>query len=47
MLAALAMPIVMLVWVYFAYAVIVFRQRGKEIVDGPPMTGNAGSRPPG
>ncbi len=40
-LAALATPIVMMVWVYFAYAVTVFRQQGDVIVDGPPITAHA------
>jgi cytochrome c oxidase subunit 2 len=37
-LAALAMPVLTLIWVYFAYAVANFRQRGAQIVDGPPIT---------
>jgi cytochrome c oxidase subunit II len=40
-LTTLAFPVAALVWVYFAYAAAVFRQRGEEIVDGPPLTGNA------
>jgi len=39
-LTALATPIVLLIWVYFAYAVTVFRQSGSAIVDGPPITGH-------
>jgi cytochrome c oxidase subunit 2 len=39
-LAALATPIVMMIWVYFGYAALVFRQRGEVIVDGPPITGH-------
>ena len=39
-LTALATPIVLLIWVYFAYAVRVFRNRGTAVVDGPPITGN-------
>jgi cytochrome c oxidase subunit 2 len=39
-LTALAVPIVMLIWVYFAYAATVFRDRGTAIADGPPITGN-------
>jgi cytochrome c oxidase subunit 2 len=38
-LTALATPIVLLIWVYFAYAIRVFRQQGSVIVDGPPITG--------
>jgi cytochrome c oxidase subunit II len=40
-LSAIATPIVLLVWVYFGYAAIFFRQRGEEIVDGPPIVGHA------
>jgi cytochrome c oxidase subunit II len=32
-----AVPIVGLIWVYFGYSIIVFRNQGTEIVDGPPM----------
>lgn len=39
-LTALAVPIVLMIWVYFAYAVRVFRQEGTAVVDGPPITGN-------
>lgn len=39
-LAALATPVLLMVWVYFGYAAAVFRQRGEEIVDGPPIEGN-------
>ena len=38
-LMALAVPVAVLIWVYFGYAIIVFRQRGPEIVDGPPIIG--------
>jgi cytochrome c oxidase subunit II len=37
-LSTLAVPIVGLIWVYFGYAIAVFRNRGTEIVDGPPLT---------
>jgi cytochrome c oxidase subunit II len=40
-LSALATPVVVLVWVYFGYAIAVFRQRGDTIVDGPPLAGDA------
>ena len=40
-LSALATPIILLIWVYFAYAATVFRQRGEELVDGPPLQGEA------
>ncbi|HWE10600.1 MAG TPA: cytochrome c oxidase subunit II [Solirubrobacteraceae bacterium] len=33
-----AVPVIALIWVYFGYAISVFRQRGPEIVDGPPLT---------
>jgi cytochrome c oxidase subunit 2 len=36
-LSALAVPIVALIWVYFGYAITVFRQHGDEVVDGPPL----------
>jgi cytochrome c oxidase subunit 2 len=39
-LSALATPIVLLVWVYFAYAIVAFRQSGETIVDGPHIEGN-------
>jgi cytochrome c oxidase subunit 2 len=39
-LLALAMPVVGLIWMYFAYALVVFRNEGAEIVDGPPLTSN-------
>jgi cytochrome c oxidase subunit 2 len=39
-LTALAVPIVLMIWVYFAYAVRVFRQQGAVVLDGPPITGN-------
>ena len=36
-LATLAMPVLMLIWVYFAYSIRYFRQpEGDVIVDGPP-----------
>jgi cytochrome c oxidase subunit 2 len=42
-LTALAMPVLMLVWVYFGYAIINFRAKkdAASIEDGPPITGNA------
>jgi cytochrome c oxidase subunit 2 len=39
-LSTIAVPVVALIWVYFAYAMVVFRNRGTEIVDGPPLTAN-------
>jgi cytochrome c oxidase subunit 2 len=38
-LTTLSVPILGLIWMYFAYAMVVFRNRGPEIVDGPPLTG--------
>jgi cytochrome c oxidase subunit 2 len=40
-LSALAVPIVGLIWVYFGYSIAVFRNRGQEIVDGPPLTADS------
>ncbi len=40
LLLAIATPIMLLVWVYFGYAIAVFRNKGEEIVDGPPIEGN-------
>jgi cytochrome c oxidase subunit 2 len=40
-LATLAMPVLMLIWVYFAYAIRNFRQEGTVIVDGPPLRSHA------
>jgi cytochrome c oxidase subunit 2 len=40
LLLAVVAPIVVLVWVYFVYALVVFRERGDGIVDGPPIRGN-------
>jgi cytochrome c oxidase subunit 2 len=39
-MTALLMPIVLLVLVFFVYAVVVFRQRGAAIEDGPPLRGH-------
>jgi cytochrome c oxidase subunit 2 len=36
-LAAVAAPVVLFVWTYFAYAIVNFRHRGGELVDGPPL----------
>ncbi len=40
-LATLAMPVAAMIWVFFAYSIAVFRQRGDTIVDGPPITGDS------
>jgi cytochrome c oxidase subunit II len=39
-LTALITPIVLLLAVYFAYALVVFRARGPAIEDGPPIQGD-------
>jgi cytochrome c oxidase subunit 2 len=39
LLTALATPVLLMIWVYFGYSVAVFRQRGPEVVDGPPLEG--------
>jgi cytochrome c oxidase subunit 2 len=41
-LTTLAVPVIAMIWVYFGYAITVFRQNGPEVVDGPPITGHAG-----
>ncbi len=42
LLTALAIPVLLGIWVYFGYAMIVFRHRGPRLVDGPPLRGHAG-----
>jgi cytochrome c oxidase subunit 2 len=38
---ATAIPVILAVWVYFAYALIVWRQpKGEPITDGPPLRSN-------
>jgi cytochrome c oxidase subunit 2 len=39
-LLTVATPVATLIWVYFAYAIVVFRKHGDEIVDGAPVTSN-------
>jgi cytochrome c oxidase subunit 2 len=41
LLTALAVPVLLFIWVCFGYAIAVFRQRGEQIVDGPPLEGDA------
>jgi cytochrome c oxidase subunit 2 len=43
-LTALLVPIMLLVWVFFGYALVVFRNRGSAIVDGVPIKGHAGAQ---
>jgi cytochrome c oxidase subunit 2 len=39
-MTALVAPIVLLIWVYFAYSLVVFRARGATIEDGRPIFGH-------
>ena len=39
-MAVLAAPVLLFVWVYFAYALIVWRHRPGDDEDGPPIHGN-------
>jgi cytochrome c oxidase subunit 2 len=39
-MAVLAAPVLLFVWVYFAYALIVWRRRPGDDEDGPPLHGN-------
>ena len=41
LLAALATPVLLGVWVCLVYMVASFRQRGEVLQDGPPLKGNA------
>jgi cytochrome c oxidase subunit 2 len=41
LMTALVAPIVLLIWVYFAYSLVVFRTRGEAIADGRPIFGDA------
>ncbi len=40
LMTALVAPIILLIWVYFAYALVVFRARGATIEDGRPIFGH-------
>jgi cytochrome c oxidase subunit II len=40
-LTAMLVPIVLLILVFFGYAVLMFRQRGSTIADGPPIRGHS------
>lgn len=44
LLTALLVPIMLLVWTYFGYALVVFRNRGTGIADGVPIKGHAGAQ---
>ncbi len=39
-MTALMAPIVLMIWVYFAYSLVVFRARGTGIEDGRPIRGH-------
>jgi cytochrome c oxidase subunit 2 len=39
-MTAVVAPIVLLIWVYFAYSLVVFRARGTAIEDGRPLFGH-------
>jgi len=39
-MAVLAAPVVLFIWVYFAYALVVWRHRAGDDEDGPPIHGN-------
>lgn len=40
LMTALVAPVVLLIWVYFAYSLVVFRARGAAIEDGRPIFGH-------
>lgn len=40
LMTALVAPIVLLIWVYFAYSLVVFRARGPAVEDGRPLFGH-------
>jgi cytochrome c oxidase subunit II len=40
-LALMGAPVVLAIWVYFGYALVVWRQRPGDDSDGPPIHGNA------
>jgi cytochrome c oxidase subunit 2 len=39
-LLTVAVPVIALIWCFFGYSIAVFRHRGGELVDGPPITAN-------
>jgi cytochrome c oxidase subunit 2 len=41
LIASIMLPIAIAVWVFFAFALTTFRQRGDTIEDGPPIVGHA------
>jgi cytochrome c oxidase subunit 2 len=40
LMTALVAPVVLLIWIYFAYSLVVFRARGAAIEDGRPLFGH-------
>ena len=40
LMTALLAPVVLLIWVYFAYSLVVFRARGTAVEDGRPIFGH-------
>jgi cytochrome c oxidase subunit II len=42
LLAALATPVLLGIWVALVYSILAFRQRGAAIADGPPILGGGG-----
>lgn len=42
LLAALAMPVLLGIWIFLLYAVRSFRQQDEALADGPPLMGHAG-----
>jgi hypothetical protein len=47
-LGTVATPVVLFIWVFFAYALIYFRRKdAADDEDGPPIKGHVGSRPAG
>ena len=40
LMTALVAPIVLLIWIYFAYSLVVFRARSATIEDGRPIFGH-------
>src|SRR5664279_2936901 len=41
LIAAILLPIALALWAFFAFALSTFRQHGDQLVDGPPILGNA------
>ena len=41
LISSIMLPIAFAVWIFFGLALATFRQRGEQIVDGPPIAGNA------